>query len=67
MQIGILAVIRDITEQKRIEKKLEEYSEGLELTVEARTRELKEAHERLLRAFKILLCLLCSVFKHAQR
>ncbi len=31
-------------------KKLEEYSQGLELTIEARTQELKEAHERLLKA-----------------
>lgn len=49
-QVGILAVIRDITEQKRMEKALAEYSEGLELTVEDRTRELKEAQDRLLRA-----------------
>jgi signal transduction histidine kinase len=33
-----------------MEKILQEYSERLELTVEARTKELKEVHERLLRA-----------------
>lgn len=45
-----VAVFENITEQKQIEKKLEEYSEGLELTVEARTRELRDAQDRLLRA-----------------
>jgi PAS domain S-box-containing protein len=50
VHVGILAVVRDITEQKRMEKILREYSETLELTVEARTRELNEVHERLLRA-----------------
>lgn len=50
VHVGILAVVRDVTEQKRMEKILEEYSERLELKVEARARELKEVHERLLRA-----------------
>ena len=45
-----LALVRDITEQKRIRKQLEEYSEGLELTVEDRTQELREANQRLLKA-----------------
>ena len=44
-----VAVFDDITEQKEIGKKLEEYSESLELTVEVRTRELREAQNRLLR------------------
>jgi two-component system sensor kinase FixL len=48
VHVGILAVIHDITDQKRVEKILQEYSERLESTVEARTRELKEANERLL-------------------
>jgi PAS domain S-box-containing protein len=50
VHVGILAVVRDVTDQKRLEKMLEEYSERLVLEVEARTRELKEANERLLRA-----------------
>jgi PAS domain S-box-containing protein len=50
VHVGILAIVRDVTEQKRVEKILEEYSERLELEVAARTRELKEVHERLLRA-----------------
>jgi PAS domain S-box-containing protein len=45
-----VAVFENITEQKAIEKKLEEYSTGLELTVEARTEELREAQNRLLKA-----------------
>jgi PAS domain S-box-containing protein len=50
VHVGILAVVRDVTDQKRLEKMLEEYSERLVLEVEARTRELKEANERLLKA-----------------
>lgn len=45
-----LALVRDITEQKLIRKQIEEYSQGLELTVEARTQELMEANQRLLKA-----------------
>jgi PAS domain S-box-containing protein len=50
VHVGILAVVRDVTDQKRLERMLEEYSERLVLEVEARTRELKEANERLLKA-----------------
>jgi PAS domain S-box-containing protein len=50
VHVGILAVVRDVTEQKRVEKILEEYSERLETEVNNRTQELKEVHERLLRA-----------------
>jgi len=50
VSVGVLAVVRDVTDQKRLEKLLEEYSERLVLEVEARTRELKEANERLLKA-----------------
>jgi PAS domain S-box-containing protein len=45
-----LALVRDITEQQLIRKQIEEYSQGLELTVEARTQELTEANQRLLKA-----------------
>lgn len=50
VHVGVLAVVRDVTEQKRMEKVLEEYSDRLEIEVNARTQELKEVHERLLRA-----------------
>ncbi len=44
------AVFENITEQKQAEERLEEYSKGLELTVEDRTQKLSEAHERLVKA-----------------
>jgi PAS domain S-box-containing protein len=44
------AVFENITEQKQTGRKLEEYSQGLELTVAARTQELRETHDRLLKA-----------------
>ncbi len=43
-------VFENTTEQKQNEKKIEEHSEGLELTVASRTQELTETHERLLKA-----------------
>ena len=49
----IAAIARDITEQTAIRNKLEEYSEGLELTVSARTMELREAQGRLLKAERL--------------
>jgi signal transduction histidine kinase len=44
------AIIENITEQKRAREKLEDYSQGLELTIATRTEELKETHDRLLKA-----------------
>ncbi len=43
------AVFENVSEQKQERKELEDYSEGLELTVADRTKELTETHERLLR------------------
>jgi signal transduction histidine kinase len=43
-------VIEDITEQKHTRQRLEDYSQGLELTVAERSKELSETHERLLKA-----------------
>lgn len=48
-----VALARDITEQKQLWKKVETYSKGLELTVEARTRELRQTHERLLKVERL--------------
>ncbi len=45
---GSFAFVTDITDLKRAEAKLKEYSEHLENRVEARTRELKKAQEELL-------------------
>ena len=47
--VGLVGVSRDITERKRAEVLLREYSENLERLVEARTRELREAQEQLVR------------------
>jgi PAS domain S-box-containing protein len=44
------AVFENTTEQKQNEKKLQEYSEGLELTVDARTQELTNTNDRLAKA-----------------
>jgi signal transduction histidine kinase len=37
----------DITDQKKIENELRQYKEGLEQIVDARTRELRESHQKL--------------------
>ena len=42
-------VFENISEQKQAEKKLQEYSKGLEFTVAARTQELTETNARLLK------------------
>jgi PAS domain S-box-containing protein len=50
---GIVESARDITESKRTEKALKEYSERLEEIVEERTRELRDAQEELIRKEKL--------------
>jgi PAS domain S-box-containing protein len=47
--VGILAVFADITERKRAEQALKEYSARLEEMVEDRTRELHDAQQELIR------------------
>ena len=47
------AVIEDIDEQKRLSKKVEEYSNGLEITVADRTEELNDAQNSLLKAERL--------------
>jgi len=51
--LGLMGVSRDITERKRMEQQLREYSENLERMVEDRTRQLKAAQEKLIRAEKL--------------
>lgn len=46
---AFLAVIQDITDRKRVEKELAMYTEKLEELVDERTRELREAQEKLVR------------------
>jgi PAS domain S-box-containing protein len=48
-----VGVLRDVTERRQMQKKLEEYSQHLEELVEKRTRQLKEAHERILKAERL--------------
>jgi PAS domain S-box-containing protein len=43
------AMFENISEQKQVEKKLEEYSKGLEFTVATRTQELTDTNARLLK------------------
>lgn len=50
---GILVIARDVTERNYLQKKLEEYSQQLENLVEERTRQLKEAQERLLKSERL--------------
>lgn len=49
----LVAVIENIDEQKRLSEKIEEYSQGLEITVADRTQELTEAQSRLLKAERL--------------
>ncbi len=51
--IGYVGLYKDVTERKQMEKKLQEYSEHLEELVEKKTRQLKEAHEQLLKAERL--------------
>ncbi|HEX9262159.1 MAG TPA: PAS domain S-box protein [Candidatus Bathyarchaeia archaeon] len=44
--IGVWSIVRDITEQKNLQRKLEQQTENLEKLVEERTKQLKDA-ERL--------------------
>ncbi|NQT49057.1 MAG: PAS domain S-box protein [Chloroflexi bacterium] len=51
--VGLRGVAVDITERKLMEEKLKEYSGNLQRMVEERTRELKEAQEKLVRSEKL--------------
>jgi PAS domain S-box-containing protein len=51
----VLGIDRDITERKRAEQELKAYSERLEARVEERTRELREAQEKLVRQERLAM------------
>jgi PAS domain S-box-containing protein len=44
-----IAILRDITQRKQLQRNLEEYSNHLQYLVDLRTQELKEANEKLLK------------------
>jgi PAS domain S-box-containing protein len=48
-----VAFVRDITERKQVQKKLQDYSKELEETVEQRTAELRATQERLLKTERL--------------
>ncbi|MFA5221780.1 MAG: PAS domain S-box protein [Methanoregula sp.] len=50
---GLVGVILDITERKQAEAELKKYSESLEEMVAERTKELREAHEQLVKKEKL--------------
>jgi PAS domain S-box-containing protein len=52
--IGIIALCKDITEQRRAEEELRALNETLERRVAERTRELADAHARLLEQEKLV-------------
>ncbi len=41
--VGVWSIVRDLAEQKRFQKKLEEYAKNLEKLVEERTKQLKDS------------------------
>jgi PAS domain S-box-containing protein len=49
----LAAIIEDIDEQKRLSKTVEEYSQGLEITVAGQTEELSSAQSHLLKAERL--------------
>ena len=48
-----VAIIRDVTERKRMQNKLREYSSHLKYMVELRTAQLKDANERLVKSERL--------------
>jgi len=51
----LLVLVEDITEHKRLESELEKYNKGLEITVQARTKELEEKLKELSRLNDVMI------------
>ena len=50
---GFVAILRDITERKEMQRELEEYSQQLEKMVEQRTKQLRDTQEQLVKAERL--------------
>jgi two-component system NtrC family sensor kinase len=51
--VGAIEILQDITERKRADEKLKDYSQNLEKMVEEHTRQLRDAQEELLRSERL--------------
>jgi PAS domain S-box-containing protein len=51
--VGVQSILRDVTQRKQMEEKLEEYSQQLEELVEKRTKQLKETQKQLLKSERL--------------
>jgi len=51
--VGVQTILRDVTQRKLMAKRLKEYSLHLEKLIEEKTRQLKKAQERLLKAERL--------------
>jgi PAS domain S-box-containing protein len=53
MPVCYLAIVRDITERRHMQRKLEEYAQQLEEMVEKRTKQLRETQEQLIKSERL--------------
>jgi signal transduction histidine kinase len=51
--VSVTLISMDVTERKQMQQKLEEYSQQLEQMVETRTKQLKEAQEKLIKSERL--------------
>ncbi|MEM3641629.1 MAG: PAS domain S-box protein, partial [Candidatus Bathyarchaeia archaeon] len=51
--VGIQTILRDVTERRKMEEKLKQYSEHLEELVKKRTKQLEEAQKKLLKSERL--------------
>jgi len=52
-ELGFIDIVRDITERKELNKKLEEHSAKLESMISQRTKELNDAQDRLIKSERL--------------
>jgi PAS domain S-box-containing protein len=51
--VGFVSVVRDVTERKQMQEKLEEYSQQLEKMVEHRTKQFEDAQQQLVKVERL--------------